>query len=65
MIVIETCPRCGADLEYLQIETYPPISVKRCTKCTWFWEGKREAIIRIPFKEDVIEINHDINTDNE
>lgn len=52
MIVIETCPECGADLEYLQIATYPPIPVRRCTKCSWHWEGEREPIIKIPFKEE-------------
>ena len=51
MIIVETCPKCGADIEDLVIATYPPIPVKRCTKCDWRWEGEREDVVRVPFKE--------------
>ena len=51
MRIIETCPKCGADIEDLVVATLPAVPVKRCTKCDWRWEGKRgrEDVIRIPF----------------
>ena len=50
-MIIETCPKCGCDLQNLCIMTYPPIQSKRCFNCGWYWENeaKREEIIRIPF----------------
>ena len=51
-MIIETCPKCGHDLLSIIITTYPPIPCKRCPNCGWYWEGKREEIIRIPFRED-------------
>lgn len=48
-MIIETCPKCGADLMTMMIATYPPIPTKRCWKCNWYWEGKPEKIIRLPF----------------
>lgn len=59
MILNETCPVCGADLEYSQIATNPPISVKRCTKCFWYYESNREPFIKTPFKEDAVAIEQD------
>ena len=50
-IVIETCPKCGGNLETLVIATYPPIPKKMCMSCGWYWEGKAEEIVRIPFKD--------------
>lgn len=52
MIIIETCPECGNDLVDEVITTYPPIPRKACFHCGWSWEGKREEIVRVPFKED-------------
>ena len=49
MVVIETCPKCGADLLNITIATYPPIPCKRCMNCGWRWEGKAERIKRVPF----------------
>lgn len=51
MKIVEICPKCGADIEDLMIATYPPIPAKRCTKCDWRWEGEREEVVRVPFKE--------------
>ena len=51
MIIIETCPRCGADLINTVIATFPSIPRKVCPNCSWHWEGKREEIKRIPFQE--------------
>ena len=48
MIIIETCPECGADL----IDTVIPRKV--CPNCSWHWEGKREEIKRIPFQEKAV-----------
>ena len=54
MVIIETCPKCGHDLQDLIICTYPPIPRKECTHCGWSWEGKRDQVVRVPFKEPVI-----------
>lgn len=49
-MIVETCPKCGADLLNITISTYPPIPCKRCMKCGWYWEGKPERIRRVPFE---------------
>lgn len=49
MIIIETCPKCGHDLHYEIICTYPPIPRKVCYSCGWSWEDQREEVIRVPF----------------
>ena len=49
MIVIETCPKCGHDLQDEVICTYPPIPRKVCWNCGWSWTGEREKIKRVPF----------------
>ena len=49
MIVIETCPKCGADLFDYVITTFPPISAKECLRCGWRWEDITNDITRIPF----------------
>lgn len=51
MHIIETCPKCGADLEYLTYATNPPIPARRCRKCGWHWEGKPGwgEVMRVPF----------------
>ena len=50
-IIIETCPKCGHDLQDVVLCTYPPIPRKECHNCGWSWEGQREEIIRVPFNE--------------
>lgn len=35
MIIIETCPKCGHDLQDEVICTYPPIPRKVCWNCGW------------------------------
>ena len=54
VIIIETCPKCGADLIDTIIATSPPIPRKVCPNCSWHWEGKREEIKRIPFQEKAV-----------
>ena len=49
MIIIETCPVCGHDLQDLILTTYPPIPKKLCPSCGWSWTGEREEVIRVPF----------------
>lgn len=49
MIVIETCPNCGHDLQNTVICTYPPIPRKVCWNCGWSWTGKPEKIVRVSF----------------
>lgn len=48
-MIIQTCPKCGADLEHMVFATYPPIPAWRCPKCGWRHE-QREEIKRVPFK---------------
>ena len=57
-IIIETCPKCGHDLQDLVIATYPPIPAKRCFNCGWTWEGKREEVVRVPFKENFLKAGY-------
>lgn len=49
MIVIETCPKCGGDLDVLILTSNPPIPARRCRRCGWYWQGKMEMPVRIPF----------------
>ena len=49
MIIVETCPKCGHDLQDEVIFTYPPIPRKVCWNCGWSWTGEREKIKRVPF----------------
>ena len=55
MIVIETCPQCGNDLQDVLITTNPPIPKKECWKCGWSWTGEmeKEEVIRIPYSRPV------------
>lgn len=57
MIIIETCPKCGHDLEHLVLTCNPPIPQKYCPACGWSWTGKREEVVRVPFKEENIDDN--------
>lgn len=49
MIIAETCPKCGADLERVALSTYPPIPVVRCPSCGWHHEEKMPEIMRVPY----------------
>lgn len=51
MQIVETCPKCGAELLGISIATYPPIPAKQCPRCGWYWEGSMEEIKYVPFKE--------------
>lgn len=49
MIIIETCPKCGHDLQDLVLAINPPIPQKKCFSCGWEWTGEPEQVIRRPF----------------
>lgn len=49
MRIIETCPVCGADIYDCVIDTYPSITIKRCTKCDWSWREEPDDVVRVPF----------------
>lgn len=67
MIIIETCPVCGADIYDCVIATYPSITIKRCTKCDWSWREEPDDVVRVPFvppgqkREQVTWPRHDWN----
>lgn len=56
MMLIETCPKCGADLIHEVICTYPSIPKVSCPKCGWSHEEKPEPIVRVPYR--VKEVNY-------
>ena len=49
MKIIETCPRCGADLINVVIAASPEIIRKECWSCGWASQGEKEEVVRIPF----------------
>ena len=49
MKIIETCPRCGADLIDVVIAASPEIVRKECWSCGWASNGEKEEVVRIPF----------------
>jgi hypothetical protein len=57
MIIIETCPKCGHDLQDLVLATYPPIPQKKCFECGWEWTGEPEQIMRVPFGGNSFDID--------
>ena len=61
MYIIETCPQCGSNLEILTLTMNPPIPARRCKKCGWYWQGKAEMPMYVPFHpiEEVYSINAD------
>lgn len=48
-MLVYTCPKCGGDLQFITIATYPPINVAECPNCGWR-EEKRDKIEKIPYK---------------
>lgn len=56
-MIVYTCPKCGEDLFFSIVCTYPPINVTECPKCGWRSE-QVEKIQRMPFMiEDMAAIN--------
>ena len=52
MIYIETCPKCGHDLQNTVICIYPTIHKKVCLNCGWSWTGEADKVTRVPFNPD-------------
>lgn len=50
-ILIETCPKCGAELLNIVIATLPPIPKKICSCCGWSWTGRPEKVEHRIFAE--------------
>ena len=48
-IIIETCPKCGHDLQDLVLASNPAIPQKKCFCCGWEWTGEPEQVLRVPF----------------
>lgn len=48
-MLVYTCPKCGGDLQFSDIATYPPIHVTECPSCGWR-EEKKDKTERIPYK---------------
>ena len=50
-MIVETCPKCGHDLEQMMLTCDPPVPKKYCPDCGWSWTGEPEEIVRVPFGE--------------
>ena len=61
-MIIYTCPKCGGDLQFSVIDTYPPIHVTECPKCGWK-EEKMDEIERVPYRTDVFDARFKISAD--
>ncbi len=55
-MTIYTCPKCGADLMFYCIATYPPIDVACCTHCGWEHK-KMQKVERVPYIVDVTSLD--------
>ena len=55
-MTIYTCPKCGADLMFYRIDTYPPIDVACCNRCGWEHK-KMQKIERVPYIVDVTSLD--------
>lgn len=61
-MIVESCPRCGADLVSSILTCDPPIPKKDCPCCGWRWIGEPEEIIRVPFGGNSYETDREIFT---
>lgn len=59
-MIVETCPRCGANLVSFVLTCDTPVPKKYCPNCGWNWTGEPEEIVRVPFGEG----SYDISTTN-
>jgi hypothetical protein len=64
-MIIETCPKCGHDLQDIVICTYPPIPKKECWNCGWSWTGEADKVTRVPFNPDTENSDSDWIKDTE
>ena len=49
-MIIQTCPKCGHDLQHFEYMVFPPIFVWFCPNCKWKYE-KSENVVCVPFRE--------------
>lgn len=61
-MLVYTCPKCGKDLQFTVVATYPPINVAECPNCGWR-EEKGDKIERIPYK--AITVGNDVYSKDE
>lgn len=54
-MIVYTCPKCGADLMSIVLDSYPPVEVTTCSKCGWRY-SMTEQIYRMPFCVDDTEL---------
>lgn len=47
---VEVCPVCGNPIEYMELTTLPPISVKQCFSCGWSSRDKSKKIEYVSIK---------------
>ena len=52
MQIIYTCPKCGGDLRYVTLISYPPLTKYECS-CGWSYTDPREDVVRIPFQDTI------------
>lgn len=60
-MIVYTCPKCGADLMFYCIDTYPPINVASCTHCGWRHK-KRQEIEKVPYIVDITSLGTVLDT---
>ena len=52
MTIIQTCPKCGSDLQDIVLTCYPPKHQKQCMKCGWQYTfASDNYVVRVPFEQ--------------
>lgn len=51
MRIIQTCPKCGCDLQDIIKTSYPPKYAKTCINCGWEYtfDNNSDDVVRVPF----------------
>ena len=58
-MLVYTCPKCGGELQFSVLDTYPPIHITECSSCGWR-EEKRDTIEKIPYKTNTLSVVNDV-----
>jgi len=45
MILVETCPNCGNNIQTIILTSFPPIPKKICNHCGWTKIGEPEKVV--------------------
>lgn len=64
-MIVYTCPKCGKDLQFSVMTTYPQLehfNVAECSSCGWREEKREGEIERIPYKITFYPPCQDCNT---